>query len=198
MDIHILGGFLGSGKTTLLMHLAKMFTDKGKKISIIVNEAGSIGVDGTTISGQGYNAVELPEGCVCCTLVGSLIDAVNGICRDYNPDVLIIEPTGMALPGKVKETLDVVNGRFFKYDRIDIVGMLDGPRFNLFVSKKAEFYLKQLIDSDIIAVNKIDITPEGEYDKIKAWCNENIPNAKVFPTCALTGENLDKVFSVIE
>ena len=197
MDIHILGGFLGSGKTTLLMKLAKMFTDEGKKISIIVNEAGDIGVDGTTINGQGYNAVELPEGCICCTLVGSLIDAVDGLCKQYDPDVIIIEPTGLALPGKVKETLEVVKGKFFNYDRIDIVGMLDGPRFDLFVSRKAEFYLKQLKDSDIIAVNKMDVTPEGEFDRIKAWCNDNIPGAEVVPTCALTGENLDKVFSVI-
>ena len=65
MDIHILGGFLGTGKTTLLMKLVSMYSEIGKKVAIIVNEAGSVGVDGTTIKGKGYNAVELPQG-LCC------------------------------------------------------------------------------------------------------------------------------------
>ena len=61
MDIHILGGFLGAGKTTLLMQLVSMYSEIGKNVAIIVNEAGSVGVDGTTIKGKGYNAVELPQ-----------------------------------------------------------------------------------------------------------------------------------------
>ena len=52
MDIHILGGFLGSGKTTLLMKLVSMYSEIGKNVAIIVNEAGSVGVDGTTIKGR--------------------------------------------------------------------------------------------------------------------------------------------------
>ena len=72
MDVFVIGGFLGSGKTTMLLQLAKVFVDKGLKTAIIVNESGEVGVDGATIKAEGYNATELPEGCICCTLVGTL------------------------------------------------------------------------------------------------------------------------------
>lgn len=194
MDIHILGGFLGSGKTTLLMRLVSMFGERGKKVSIIVNEMGDIGVDGVTIKGKGYNAVELPQGCICCTLAGMLQESIVQIVKDYFPDVLIIEPTGLALPGKIRESIEVLKGRFIDFDKLDIIGMLDGPRYDLFVMKKKDFYLKQLKDSDILAVNKKDLITEEMLASIMEWINTEFPGMKVIPICATTGENVDKVF----
>ena len=197
MDIHILGGFLGTGKTTLLMKLVSMFSEKGKKVSIIVNEAGSIGVDGTTIKGQGYNAVELPQGCICCTLVGALQESLVNVVNDYHPDVLIIEPTGLALPNAVKESIEVIKGKFIEYDKIDSVAMLDGPRYDIFITKKKDFYIKQLSGSDIIAVNKKDLVSEEKLNSIMEWVKETFPGVKVVPMCAVTGEGVDEVFQVI-
>lgn len=195
MDIHILGGFLGSGKTTLLMKLVSMYSEKGTKVSIIVNEAGSIGVDGTTIKGKGYNAIELPEGCICCTLVSDLQQAITQMVSDYHPDVILIEPTGLAIPYKVKETLELLKGRFLDYDRLDIIGILDGPRYDLFISKKAEFYKNQLMYSDMLAINKMDLTKKEKIDEITAWAKAELNVDVVIPVCALTGENVDKVFA---
>ncbi|MBE6525889.1 MAG: GTP-binding protein, partial [Thermoplasmata archaeon] len=65
MIIHIVGGFLGSGKTTLLIKMAERYMDSGRKVAILVNEIGEIGVDGATISGSGLKTVELAEGCIC-------------------------------------------------------------------------------------------------------------------------------------
>ena len=197
MDIHILGGFLGAGKTTLLMRLVSMFSDKGKKVAIIVNEAGSVGVDGTTIKGKGYNAVELPQGCICCTLVGALQESLVQVVNDYHPDVLIIEPTGLALPGSVRTSVEVIKGRFIEYDKLDIVGMLDGPRFDIFVEKKKDFYVKQLKDSDVLAVNKKDLISEDKLKEIIAWLNEQFPGIKTVPMVATTGEGVDEVFGVL-
>ena len=64
MIVYILGGFLGSGKTSLLMRLATMFSERKQKVAILVNESGEIGVDGATLKAQGYDAVELPSGCI--------------------------------------------------------------------------------------------------------------------------------------
>ena len=197
MDIHILGGFLGTGKTTLLMKLIEMFQEKGKKVAIIVNEAGSVGVDGTTIKGKGYDAVELPQGCICCTLVGALQESLVQVVKDYHPDVLIIEPTGLALPGSVRESIVVLRERFIDYDKIDIVGMLDGPRFDIFVEKKKDFYVKQLKDSDIIAVNKKDLISEDKLKEIIKWLNNEFPGVKVVPMCATDGEGVAEVFGVL-
>ena len=197
MDIHILGGFLGTGKTTLLMKLVSMFSEKGKKVAIIVNEAGSIGVDGTTIKGQGYNAIELPQGCICCTLSATLQESLVQIVKDYNPDVLIIEPTGLALPTAVREAVEAIKGRFIEYDKLNVVGMLDGPRYDLFIEKKKDFYLKQLSGSDVIAINKKDLIDDDKLREIKCWCKETFPGVKVIPMCAVSGEGVQEVFEVI-
>ena len=197
MDIHILGGFLGAGKTTLLMRLIDLFSAKGKKVAIIVNEAGSVGVDGTTIKGKGYDAIELPQGCICCTLVGALQESLVQVVRDYHPDVLIIEPTGLALPGSVRTSVEVIKGMYIDYDKLDIVGMLDGPRFDIFVDKKKDFYIKQLKDSDVIAVNKKDLISEDKLKEIIEWLNDQFPGVKVVPMCATDGEGVDEVFGVL-
>ena len=197
MDIHILGGFLGTGKTTLLMKLVDMFSEKGRKVAIIVNEAGSIGVDGTTIKGQGYNAVELPQGCICCTLSATLQESLVQIVKDYSPDIIIIEPTGLALPNAVKDAVEAIRGRFIQYDKLNVVGMLDGPRYDIFLAKKRDFYLKQLSGSDVIAVNKKDLVSEEKLKQITDWCGETFPGVKVIPMCAVTGEGVKEVFEVI-
>ena len=197
MDIHILGGFLGAGKTTLLMQLVSMYSEIGKNVAIIVNEAGSVGVDGTTIKGKGYNAIELPQGCICCTLVGALQESLVQIVKDYHPDVLIIEPTGLAFPTAVKESVEIIKGRFIDYDKVDVVGMLDGPRYDIFMAKKRDFYVKQLSGCDVIAINKKDLTPPEKMEEIADWLRSEFPGVKVVPMCAKTGEGVKEVFEVI-
>ena len=107
MYVYIMGGFLGSGKTTLLMKLASMYTKRGLKTALVVNESGSVGVDGATLKAEGYDAVELPDGCICCSLSGTLQSALKNIKKDIDPDIIIIEPTGLALPHKVKDLVRV-------------------------------------------------------------------------------------------
>ena len=192
MKIYILGGFLGSGKTTLLMKMADMFINKGKKVSILVNEAGDIGVDGATINSQGYNAVELPNGCICCSMVGTMHESLMKINSEIAPDILIIEPTGIAFPGKVREAIELID---YGEEFIQIIGIFDGPRFKLFVEKKKDFYKKQLMDSDILVMNKMDLTPDDVKEEAIQWMNKEIPGIEVIPVVATTGENLDKVFS---
>ena len=192
MKIYILGGFLGSGKTTLLMKMADMFINKGKKVSILVNEAGDIGVDGATINSQGYNAVELPNGCICCSMVGTMHESLMKIKSEIAPDILIIEPTGIAFPGKVREAIELID---YGEEFIQIIGIFDGPRFKLFVEKKRDFYKKQLMDSDILVMNKMDLTPDDVKEEAIQWMNKEIPGIEVIPVVATTGENLDKVFS---
>lgn len=192
MKIYILGGFLGSGKTTLLMKMADMFINKGKKVSILVNEAGDIGVDGATINSQGYNAVELPNGCICCSMVGTMHESLMKIKSEIAPDILIIEPTGIAFPGKVREAIELID---YGEEFIQIIGIFDGPRFKLFVEKKKDFYKKQLVDSEILVMNKMDLTPDDVKEEAIQWMNKEIPGIDVIPVVATTGENLDKVFS---
>ena len=193
MHLYVLGGFLGSGKTTILMKIVNGFLEKGKKVAVIVNEIGDIGVDGTTLRSEGYNTTELAEGCVCCTLSATLQVATYNIIRDINPDVIVIEPTGLAIPGKVSEALaeDPLNLES------TVIGVADGVRFKVFVSKKPEFMKEQLESSDLIVINKIDIASEEDVANIESWVKENVGDVRVIKTSALTNEGIDELKEAI-
>ena len=189
MQIHVLGGFLGSGKTTLLMRIANTYIRAGKKVAVLVNEMGDIGVDGTTLMSEGYNTVELPDGCVCCSLSAELQIAIRNVRRDLEPEVMIIEPTGLAIPTKIMEAIEEIPG-FGDYES-DIIGVVDPVRFRLFVSKKSKFMAEQLEGSSMVLMNKIDVAPEVEVEFTEAWIKERMPDVMFRKVSALTGEGVE-------
>ena len=189
MQIHVLGGFLGSGKTTLLIRIANTYIRAGKKVAVLVNEMGDIGVDGTTLMSEGYNTVELPDGCVCCSLSAELQIAIRNVRRDLEPEVMIIEPTGLAIPTKIMEAIEEIPG-FGDYES-DIIGVVDPVRFRLFVSKKSKFMAEQLEGSSMVLMNKIDVAPEAEVEFTEAWIKERMPDVMFKKVSALTGEGVE-------
>ena len=191
LDVFIIGGFLGSGKTTMLLKLAKVYVDKGLKTAIIVNESGEVGVDGATIKAEGYNATELPEGCICCTLVGTLQATLRNIKRDLDPDVLIIEPTGLALPHKVKQ---FVHTAMIDEDTCSIIGLADVERFDSLLEKKEEFYKMQMSGADLVLINKVDLAQPGQVGHIRDWFSKNFPDKPVHAVSAKTGEGMDSLY----
>ena len=195
MYVYILGGFLGSGKTTLLMRLASMYTQRGIKTALLVNEAGQIGVDGATLKAQGYDAIELPDGCICCSLAGNLQSALKSIKEDLDPEIIIIEPTGLALPHKVK---DIVQQSGIEEDGAYIIGVCDVQRFEDLIKKKEQFFTRQMAGSDYILINKLDLAKPGQIDKMKEWMNSRFPDAKVAAISAKNGENLDELYEMIQ
>ncbi|MBO7352597.1 MAG: GTPase [Candidatus Methanomethylophilaceae archaeon] len=191
MKIHIIGGFLGSGKTTLIMAMAERYIEKGLKVTILENEAGEIGVDGAVLRNKGLDAVELTNGCICCTLTGTLQSTMRSIERDIDPDILIIEPTGLALPHKVTE---MIRGTVDD-EKVSIIGVCDAVRFPLLVEKKEEFIRMQLSKSDVLWINKIDSVSGDEIGKVKEWLSSICPKVPVYPLSGKTGEGLEEAFS---
>lgn len=192
--MYILGGFLGSGKTTLLMNIAGMYAKRGEKTAILVNESGQVGVDGATLRAKGYDAVELPNGCICCSLSGTLQSALKNIKADIDPDIVIIEPTGLALPHKVKELVHVAQ---VDADEIYIIGVADVQRFNDLIKKKENFFKMQMNKADVILVNKIDLAKPGQVEEITDYLTKNFPGKPVIPVSAKNEENLDKLYELM-
>lgn len=110
MTIISVGGFLGSGKTTLLLSLARAFRDRGLKTAIIENEIGEVPVDSALLSNEGFTVKELYSGCICCSLREDLTLSVDLIRREISPDVLLVEPSGIAGPDIVAESLQKQSG----------------------------------------------------------------------------------------
>lgn len=194
MYVYILGGFLGSGKTTLLMKLASMYTKRGEKTALLVNESGEIGVDGATLKAEGYDAIELPDGCICCSLSGTLQAALKSIKRDIDPDIIIIEPTGLALPHKVKELVRV---SMIDEDETYIIGICDVQRFEDLIKKKEQFFKMQMSNADFIIINKSDLAKPGQLDEMKAWLKEQFPDKPVEVISAKNDDNIDKLYEMM-
>lgn len=195
MYVYILGGFLGSGKTTLLMKLASMYTKRGLKTALLVNESGEIGVDGATLKAEGYDAIELPDGCICCSLSGTLQSALRNIADDIDPDIIIVEPTGLALPHKVKE-LVVESG--VENDGVYVIGVSDVERFEVLLNKKQEFIKKQMSGADFVLINKKDLAKPGQVETIEGWFAKEFPDKQVMVVSAKTGENMESVYGMMK
>ncbi|MEZ5336371.1 MAG: GTP-binding protein [Methanolobus sp.] len=155
MKVIIIGGFLGSGKTTTLRNLGKHLIDKGHKIAIIVNEVGEVGVDGETISSSGLVTKELTSGCICCSLRVSMEFTLDTLIEDYNPDVVIIEPTGIAFPLQIKEHIELMDLGELSF--APVVSIVDASRFSAEWEQIPKFIENQIKESEIVCVNKIDL-----------------------------------------
>lgn len=191
MMIHVVGGFLGSGKTTLLIKIAQRYVSEGKKVTILVNEAGEIGVDGATINNNGLNSIQLQEGCICCTLSGTLQSTMRDIEREFDPDVVIIEPTGLALPHKVRE---LIRGTVTE-DEVNTIGICDAMRFDKLKEKKEDFLRMQLQRSDVLWINKIDAVDFDKVFEVSSWLRSICPGVPIFMVSGKTGEGLEEAFS---
>ncbi|MCL2295784.1 MAG: GTPase [Methanomassiliicoccaceae archaeon] len=195
MYVYIIGGFLGSGKTTLLMKLASMYSKKGSKVAILVNESGEIGVDGATLKAEGYDAIELPDGCICCSLSGTLQSALKNIKKDIDPDIIIIEPTGLALPHKVRELVKI---SMIDPDEMYIIGIADIQRFDDLIKRQEAFFKRQMFAADFILINKSDLATPEKMDATIKWLKAEYPDKLMIPVSTKTGENLDKVYEMMQ
>jgi len=166
LKIKIISGFLGAGKTTCVKNILK---SADRDMAVIVNEFGEIGIDAEMISkGDIVDMVELPSGCICCTLQNDLVEAVKEIKTKYNPKRLIIEPSGLAVPSGVLEALEPIKEKF-GLEIEAIIGIVDADCFlsNLHSGLFGYFYTDQLANSDIILINKADLVNQKTIEAVK-------------------------------
>ena len=102
--VDIFSGFLGAGKTTLIKKLIKE-AYKGEKVVLIENEFGEIGIDGGFLKEAGIEITEMNSGCICCSLVGDFSEALVKVVKDFAPDRILIEPSGV---GKLSDVIKAV------------------------------------------------------------------------------------------
>lgn len=186
MQIIIIGGFLGSGKTTTLLNLGKILTEQGNKIAIIVNEIGEVGLDGTILSTSGIQTREITDGCICCTLKISMEYTLQKLKEEYEPDAIIIEPTGLAFPKQIRDDLEIMDIEGITF--APLVNIIDGSRFSAEIQQAPAFIRTQIEDAEILVINKIDIAPEEKVEAVFNALQELNPDATILRTSA-TKEN---------
>ena len=175
LRVNLLFGFLGSGKTTLVR---RILGERGgeRPMAVIVNEFGEVGVDGDVIAGNSVNLVELTSGCLCCTLRGSLMSAVEELREKAAVEQIVVEATGVASPGDMLEDLN--DSRIARQlDIGPLVTVVDAPKFTRLRQMLGEFYEEQVENADVLVLNKIDLATQAELEEAKAAVREINPDA---------------------
>jgi G3E family GTPase len=178
VDVIVVGGFLGSGKTTTIINMGKYLAEKGKRVAIIVNEIGEIGIDGDVIKRFGFDTKEITSGCICCSLKVGLRATMNALVKEYRPDIVMIEPTGIAFPHVIRNEIELMNlGEEVKI--APLVTLIDGSRFKYLMKEVKEFAMRQIIDAEILGINKVDLIEPIRIPILEASVQQLNPKAKV-------------------
>lgn len=177
----VITGFLGAGKTTLLNKLLR--NQAGRKIAVIVNEFGEVGIDGQLVfDDENEQLIEFNNGCLCCTVRGDLIETLERIReRAGDLDAIIIETTGLADPAPVASTF-FVSDEVKSAARLDaFITVVDAMNFDRSLDENEEAR-EQLGFADIVLLNKIDLVTEEDLERIEDRIRRLNPLAKVYRT----------------
>ena len=202
VPVTIITGFLGAGKTTLIRHVLE--NAKGRRLALIINEFGDVGVDGEILRSCGIescpeeNIVELANGCICCTVADDFVPAIEALLALKNrPEHIIVETSGLALPKPLVKAFDWPSVR----SRLTVDGVItvvDGAavaagRFaddpEKLKAQRAEdesidhdnpleeVYEDQLLCADLVILNKADLMDRADIDRVTRDINAAVPRA---------------------
>ncbi|HIH74643.1 MAG TPA: GTP-binding protein, partial [Methanosarcina sp.] len=184
--VMIIGGFLGSGKTTAIKKISQKLSDAGKRTAIIVNEIGEIGLDGETLKSPGIITEELTSGCICCTLKISMQYTLQTLEEEFKPDIVIIEPTGIAFPGQIREEIEVMGLSELSFT--PVVTLVDPGRFGTEAKEIPRFIEIQIKEAEILGINKVDIAPAEIVVATEKMLAELNPEARILKFSAKLGD----------
>ncbi len=136
LPVIVIGGYLGAGKTTLVNRLLR--NAGGRRIAVLVNEFGELPIDADLIEGEKDGVIGIAGGCVCCSYGSDLVEGLQALRRGFEPDILLIEASGVGLPSSIAQTVELVPG----YAVRGVVVLLDAERI---LGQAADPYLADTV-----------------------------------------------------
>jgi len=199
VPITVLCGFLGAGKTTLMNRL--LANQDGRRIAVIVNEFGEVNVDASLVVRTDEKTIELSNGCICCTLRGDLLEAVDALLRERDLDLILIESTGIGEPLPIAqafcltpEELELEDGIPDLTGRVHVDAMItvvdSAQFFELWMRRDTvpgddaqrgfgELLAEQIEFADIVVLNKLDVADPENVAKLRGLIGITNPRARI-------------------
>jgi G3E family GTPase len=180
LPVTLLAGFLGSGKTTLLNYILKQ--NHGKRIAVIENEFGEIGIDSEFVIGADDEIFEMSNGCICCSIRSDMIETLNRLLeRHENFDHILIESTGLASSGPTAQAF-LVEDEISKSLVLDgIITLVDAKHISQKLNEQAIAW-EQIAFSNVLLLNKADLVSKEEMEKLELQMHQINPTAKIHKT----------------
>jgi G3E family GTPase len=194
VNVLCIAGFLGSGKTTILLEVAHTLAEEGASLAVIENEIGEVGIDGGYVREQGLPVRELFGGCICCTLQVGLVETLLSVRDSYDPDWVIIEPTGLAAPGDI---LGLVVDHVRDLDVVRVLTVVDAPRWPMLLEVVEPLVTSQLETADAVAVNKVDEVDDEALAAVLESVRSLAGDAPILPVSATSGAGMQRLLRAV-
>ena len=177
--VDIFSGFLGAGKTTLIKKLIEE-AYKGEQVVLIENEFGEIGIDGGFLKDAGVKINEMNSGCICCSLVGDFGRALDQVIADYDPDRILIEPSGV---GKLSDVILAVEG--LHNEKIALNGfttVVDAKKCKMYMKNFGEFFNNQIENASTIVLSHTSGLSQEKLDQCVELIKDHNDKASLITT----------------
>lgn len=179
IPVSVIGGYLGAGKTTLVNHLLRHAA--GRRIAVLVNDFGALPIDADLIEAATDDLISIAGGCVCCSFGSDLMAALDTLTRrDPPPEHLVIETSGVALPGGVARSVALV--RSFAIDSVAVLCDAETVRARAADRYMGDTITRQLDEADLVILNKTDLVAENKLDPLRRWLADAAPRARLVET----------------
>ena len=179
--IDIVSGFLGAGKTTLIKKMVKE-AYQGEKLVLIENEFGEIGIDGGFLKDAGIQISEMSSGCICCSLVGDFGKALREVKEQFQPDRILIEPSGV---GKLSDVIVAVENTVKDVPDMKLnsfVTVADATKVKVYMKNFGEFYNNQIESAGTIILSRTQKLTQEKLEAAVALLREKNPTAAILTT----------------
>ena len=192
LKIDIVSGFLGAGKTTFIKRLLQTKL-QNEKIVLIENEFGEVSVDSMFLADSKVDIAELSQGCICCSLVGDFAKSLNEVIEKYNPDRIIVEPSGV---GKLSDVIKAIEDAGLVDHLNTYVCLVDANKAKVYAKNFKEFFADQIANAKTVVLSRSDVATEEKLLTSLEVIRTLNPNCNVVttPINDLSDEELLKVY----